>query len=72
MSYGYEKLSNKELADEIMKNADGRPLSDSFLRAAAIELARRITDEEPEPTYMSPKDGASNGAQESQWNWHSK
>lgn len=61
MSYGYERLSNKELADEIMKNSDGRPLSDSFLRAAAIELAKRITDEKPQEAYMPPKEGATRG-----------
>lgn len=60
MSYGYEKLTNKELADEIMKNSDGRPLSDSFLRAAAVELASRITDEKPRETYMAQKNNSEN------------
>lgn len=61
MSYDYEKLTNKELADEIMKNSDGRPLSDSFLRAAAVELASRITEEKPQDAYMAAKEGATRG-----------
>lgn len=61
MSYGYERLTNKELADEIMKNADGSSLSNSFLRAAAVELASRITKEPPGETYMPAKPGATRG-----------
>lgn len=61
MSYEYEKLTNKELAEEIMKNSDGRPLSDSFLRAAAVELASRLTEEKPQETYMPAKERATRG-----------
>lgn len=37
-----QTATNEELAASILENADGRPISISFMRTAAIELASRI------------------------------
>lgn len=47
--------TNEELAASILENADGRPISISFMRTAAIELASRILPG-VEPAPVIPRD----------------
>jgi hypothetical protein len=38
----YKNATKEELANQILANSGDRPLETSFLRAAAIELAKRL------------------------------
>lgn len=43
------QATNKQLAQSILDNSDGRPISNNFMATAAIELAKRIVGGEELP-----------------------
>ena len=69
--------TDKQLAQSILDNTDGRPVSDSFLRIAAIELAKRILpniDQKPvipraeyTKSFEADKNNKANRAVEQNW-----
>lgn len=63
MAYDYEKYNNKELAKEIINNYPRGEvgLHNSFLREAAIELAKRILPDEKMEGKSYRPDGCNTG-----------
>ena len=69
--------TNERLAQSILDNTDGRPVSDSFLRIAAIELAKRILPDasqkpvipraEYDKAFEADKNNKANRAVEQNW-----
>ena len=69
--------TNEQLAQSILDNTDGRPVSDSFLRIAAIELAKRILPDvsqkpiipraEYTKSFEADKNNKTNRAVEQNW-----
>jgi len=66
-----QSASCLELADQIMTNSDGRPVSDSFMRVAAIELAKRIGTQEHEKEIKKRYNDSTGGEATPRKTWHS-